>query len=98
MVFSQLTHLPIIFQVDEDVCERLDHFLGRNRLSFQKILVVTGSSFSYGIGKRIVSGKDWDFFKLLDNSLGEVDRLKVFCNQNQTDLIIAVGGGKVLDV
>lgn len=98
MIFSQLTNLPIIFQVDEDVFDRPDYFLERNRMAFQNVVVVSGSSYSFEIGQRILKNKDWGFFKILDNSSSEVERLKTHCGKNNTDLIISVGGGKVLDV
>ena len=98
MIFSQLTHLPIIFQVDEKIIKKIKYFFKRNKLSFNNILVVSGSSISKSYATKLVGKKGWEIFELKDNSLLEVDRLKKFCTKNQNDLLIAVGGGKVLDL
>lgn len=39
----------------------------------------------------------WKSYVLEDNTFDDVDELKVVCEKNRYDLIIAIGGGKVLD-
>jgi glycerol-1-phosphate dehydrogenase [NAD(P)+] len=97
MIFSQLTHLPIIFQVDEDIFARVGHLLERNKLSFNNILVVSGGSISYDLSIDLIRKYKWDSFVLSNNDFSEIEKLKAYCLHKKHDLIIAVGGGKVLD-
>ena len=97
MIFSQVTHLPIIFQVDEDIVRSIPSYLQRNKLNFNRILVVSGKSFSYKIASQIFDATGWDNYQIDDNSFEEVANLKSFCSNEQYDLILGVGGGKVLD-
>lgn len=97
MIFTQVTHLPIIFQVDENILETIPYNLQRNKLNFNKILVVSGKSFSFDIASLILKHTKWDYYLIDDNTIEEVNKLKNYCSKNQYDLILGVGGGKVLD-
>jgi glycerol-1-phosphate dehydrogenase [NAD(P)+] len=97
MIFSQLTNLPIIFQVDEDIYIKTQEFLERNKLLFNKILVVSGKSVSFGYASKITAASNWDNYILDDNTFVEIEKLKSICIEQGYDLLIAVGGGKILD-
>ncbi|WP_299212981.1 iron-containing alcohol dehydrogenase [uncultured Aquimarina sp.] len=97
MIFSQLTNLPIIFQVDEDIYTKVNGFLQRSKLSFHKILVVSGRSVSFSYASKIANQYGWDTYILNDNTFLEIEELKKKCINKGYDLIVAVGGGKILD-
>tara|TARA_R110002074_G_scaffold178220_4_gene341775 strand:- start:18866 stop:19930 length:1065 start_codon:yes stop_codon:yes gene_type:complete len=97
MIFSQLTNLPIIFQVDEDIYIKTKVFLERNKLSFNRILVVSGKSVSLSYASKIAAASNWDNYILEDNTFVDIEKLKSICIEEAYDLIIAVGGGKILD-
>ena len=97
MIYTQQANLPIIFQVDEGIILKVDEFLKRNKLFFTKPLVVSGQSFSLKHARKLVSKNTWDNFIIEDNSIKEVERLKAYVDINNIDLIIGVGGGKVID-
>lgn len=97
MIFSQLTNLPIIFQVDEDIYTKIDGFLHRNKLSFNRVLVVSGKSVSLSYASKIAIRFGWETYILNDNTFSEIEDLKKSCIIRRYDLIVAVGGGKILD-
>jgi len=97
MIYKQIAHLPIIFQVDEGIILETPEFLKRNKLVFSRVLVVSGKSNSYQLAKPLIEINGWKNYILGDNTFKNIDHLKTFVEKNRYDLIIAVGGGKVLD-
>lgn len=97
MVYKQQALLPIIFQVDEGIIHSIEEYLLRNKLTFTRILLVSGETKSYKVAAKINEHPAWDHYTIPVNNYIEVERLKKHCEKNRYDLIIAVGGGKVLD-
>ena len=97
MIYTQQSHLPIIFQVDEGIFLNISSYLERNKLLFTRPLVVSGQSMSSQYAKQISVENNWLNYLLESNTSIEVEKLKEFTNNNNIDLIIAVGGGKVID-
>lgn len=98
MIYKQLSYLPIIFQVDEGIYLDVQKFLQRNKLNFTKILVVSGKSYSYEYASKLFTLNKWESFILENNTNAEVENLKAVCEENRYDLLLAIGGGKVLDI
>jgi glycerol-1-phosphate dehydrogenase [NAD(P)+] len=98
MIFKQLAYIPIIFQVDEGILLNVSEFLHRNHLFFDKVLVVSGTTVSYSYALKLHELNGWENFVIKNNTFAEVERLKRHCEHNTSDLIIAIGGGKVLDI
>lgn len=99
MLYKQNVSLPVIFQVDENILEKLESYLERNALKFHRILVLSGSTQSKGIAKRIMfQNSELRRLEVFSNTFEEVERIKEYCLNNRVDLLIAVGGGKVLDL
>jgi len=97
MIYTQQSNLPIIFQVDEGIINDVNYYLNRNNLQFSNVLVVSGKTRSYRHAKQISKINNWSEFIIEDNTLSEVERLKNYINNNNIDLLIGVGGGKVID-
>lgn len=97
MIYKQLSYLPIIFQVDEGVICQVDVYLKRSKLSFTNVLVVAGKEYSKKIATKVVSKNKWTVYALQDNSYEDVEKLKEYVNAHNIDLLIGVGGGKVID-
>ncbi|MGN7205177.1 iron-containing alcohol dehydrogenase [Pedobacter sp. SAFR-022] len=98
MIYKQLAYIPIIFQVDEAILLSVPELLQRNNFYFNKVVVVSGKSFSSNYAVQLCQNNSWTHFVLKDNTFAEVERLKQFSETSNCDLIIAIGGGKVLDV
>lgn len=97
MIYKQQSFLPIIFQVDEGIIFKVNEFLKRNKLIFTNVVVVSGKSFSKKYASQIADKNNWDTYILEDNTSDDIEKLKHFVIENNTDLVVAVGGGKVID-
>lgn len=97
MIYTQQSSLPIIFQVDEGIILDVAHFLKRNNLAFPKVLVVSGENNSFHFAKKIAQKNNWINYTINDNTFKKVELLKDYINTNNIDLLIGVGGGKVID-
>lgn len=98
MIYKQLSYLPILFQVDEGIYLDIEKFLFRNKLRFNKILVVSGGTISREIAGKVVAKYGWEHRVIQSNAVEEVETLKEYSLSQKFDLLVAVGGGKVLDV
>lgn len=98
MIYQQQSHLPIIFQVDEGILSKINDFIGRNNLMFHRVLVVSGTTFSRKIADRIAEENNWEQYVIKDNTFADVEELKDLAEKKNVDLMIGVGGGKVIDV
>lgn len=98
MIYQQQSHLPIIFQVDENILLKINHFLKRNKLAFTNPLIITGQNHSKKYGKKLSELNDWETYLLHDNTFEDIELLKDYVLTHNHDLMIAVGGGKVIDV
>lgn len=97
-VYKQISFLPIIFQVGHDKLANVKEIIASKNLGFYRILLISGQSYSFEIAKSIELDNVTEHVFVESNSLSEVDRLSGIANQNRCDLLISVGGGKVLDV
>src|SRR5690606_32406122 len=98
MIYKQLAYIPIIFQVDEGILLSVQELLQRNNFYFNKVLIVSGKSYSADYAAQLSSMHGWEHFTLEDNTYTEVERLKQYSESCRCDLMIAIGGGKVLDI
>lgn len=97
MIHKQLVSLPIIFQIDEDVYEKVDVLIRKNNLFFKKILIISGMSYSFKFARILCAKLKCENYLLEDNSFKDVEVLKEKCTRENFDLVIALGGGKVQD-
>lgn len=98
MIYKQLAYIPIIFQVDEGIFLNVSEYLHRNNLFFHNILIVSGKSISQEYALQLQASNGWANFVVENNTYKEVERLKAHCEKSRCDLILAIGGGKVLDI
>lgn len=98
MIHGLFTSLPIIFQVEEGASSRILQHITRNKLSFDRIVIFCGGNFSLGVAKRIAADIHSDILLVNNNTLAEAEKLVDQVRLNRFDCIIAVGGGRVLDI
>lgn len=100
-VYTQVTYLPILLQVSRGAIAHLSTYLEQKSLLFKKVLVITGKTFSAKIATQVLEDprlSPWKHITIESNSLVEVEQLRDLIYQNSIDLIIGIGGGKVIDV
>lgn len=97
MIYKQLSYLPIIFQVDEGIILDVNNYIQRNKLFFQNVLIVSGQSHSKKYADQLAEANNWKTYILEENTFENVNTLKEYVVTNNHDLIVAIGGGKVLD-
>lgn len=99
MLHRQVVTLPIVFQVDEGILSNIEKYLERNSLFFSKILIISGATYSLEIANNILPKKQGiDRYVIESNDSICVERVKGLCYEGGYELLLAVGGGKVLDV
>ncbi|WP_242918072.1 iron-containing alcohol dehydrogenase [Pontibacter liquoris] len=90
--------LPTIFQVNENIIDKLPVFLKINNVPFKKILVVSGSTSSLKYAEIILASLPAASYIAYKNDENTVEAIKEYCLSNKIDLLIGVGGGSILDV
>tara|TARA_R110001599_G_scaffold1889_4_gene9886 strand:- start:339510 stop:340577 length:1068 start_codon:yes stop_codon:yes gene_type:complete len=97
-IYTQIAYLPIIFQVGHGKINNLQEILSSKNLKFNNILLLSGATHSNEMAKNI-SLEHLNHHEIVnDNTLEEVQRISEMVYINRYDLILAIGGGKVLDV
>ena len=100
-LYSQVANLPVLFQIETGSIHKIAKYLKDKNLRFRRVLIVSGASFSANVAKSMLDGpkaSKWQHLVIESNSTDEADRLQAYVFQNAIDLLVAVGGGKVLDV
>ncbi|HUQ65645.1 MAG TPA: iron-containing alcohol dehydrogenase [Flavitalea sp.] len=90
--------LPTIFQVNEDIIDKIPLFLKRAGSRFKKTLVVSGNSKSVAYAQMVLNSMEAESYTVQRNDLSTVENLKEYCLTNNVDLLIGVGGGSILDM
>lgn len=97
-IYNQIATLAIIFQIGNDLIKDIDKIILNKNLIFRRILIVSGNSVSKQIAEKvnleIIIGR----VVVIDNTFAEVNRISKIVTEENIDLVIGVGGGKVLDV
>jgi glycerol-1-phosphate dehydrogenase [NAD(P)+] len=91
-------HLPTIFQVNENIIEKIPYFLKQALVSFKNIVVVSGPTSSFEYAQTVLSSLNSESYIVYRNDLSTVEALKENCLSKNIDLLIGVGGGSILDI
>ena len=94
---KQVAHLPIIAQVNEGVILEIPDFLVRNNISLKNILIVSGASNSRQYAEQALTTMDARYY-VAEHDYAELEKLQYYCLSANIKLIIAIGGGYVLDL
>lgn len=97
-IYNQIASLPIIFQLGNNIIKDISSIIAAKNLIFHRILIVSGASFSSSLASSINFRGVVKYVAINDNTFDEVDRICNCVLDHKIDLIIGVGGGKVLDV
>lgn len=95
-IYSQHVSLPIIFHIEEGAINKVSAILNSKNFQFRKLLVITGGSYSLEILK--TSNIHYaSNYCVQSNTIAEVHSVCESINRLKYDLIIALGGGKIID-
>ncbi len=98
MLFTLATRLPVILSVGPGLLGSIDEIIAKHNLSFPNKLVVTMPVLKDIVTSQI-DGSCKDIFLVENYCLTEADRLIKYLEKCAPDtLILAVGGGQVIDV
>jgi glycerol-1-phosphate dehydrogenase [NAD(P)+] len=97
-IYNQIASLPIIFQIGNNIVYDLEEIISSKNLLFHKILILSGETFSQKLASQISIGGVVLREIVYDNTFAEVDRINKLLINKDIDLIIGIGGGKVLDL
>lgn len=97
-MYNSSVQLPAIFQINENIISQVSLFLERHNLCFNNILVISGNSRSFKYAEVILQSLEAKSYIIKINDETSVEILKDYCLSNETDLLIGVGGGSILDV
>jgi glycerol-1-phosphate dehydrogenase [NAD(P)+] len=89
---------PEIFRIYEAFDYDLDRLLQEKNFYFDKIVLVTGLSYSADIGSRFISSSIKEHVKIDKATFNELERVKSFIKIHRVNLILGVGGGSVIDI
>lgn len=99
MLYKQVVNLPIIFQVDENIIDKIGFYLKRNFLDFKNVAVLSGITFSYPIACKLCQENGWKHISINEDANSNlIEKLKEEVNKEQFNLIIGVGGGNIIDI
>lgn len=97
-IYNQIASLPIIFQIGNNIVHDLEHIISSKNLIFHKILILSGETFSENLASQIILKNVILREIVYDNTFFEVERINKLVINQDIDLIIGIGGGKVLDL
>jgi len=100
-LYYQVTNLPLLYQIGPGLIGRIPEILEEKNLTFRRVLLLSGSSFSGRIADEVLASpgcRGWLRHAVSEGSTEEVDSIAKTLMTQPVELIVAVGGGKVIDV
>jgi glycerol-1-phosphate dehydrogenase [NAD(P)+] len=93
--------IPVFFVVEEGVVKALPQIIERENLLFKRFILVSGPTFTKKVAdivEGILQGKIAGRVMVRSNKFEEVENLKREIETIKPDAVLAVGGGRVIDV
>jgi glycerol-1-phosphate dehydrogenase [NAD(P)+] len=101
MIYNQVVSLPVLIENVDLRDVDLAGLFGQANLQFNSVLVLTGASESAALARRVIERNARQFqFELRDHIKADkraADELRQAVERDGHDLILGVGGGRVLD-
>ncbi|GAV22173.1 iron-containing alcohol dehydrogenase family protein [Carboxydothermus pertinax] len=100
-LFNRFISLPLFIRIEENLRYSLKTVIRESNFYFENPLFITGGENTRIVAREVAEGfqaPKFQFYYIADNSLGEINNLKEKINGVNPDLLVAVGGGRVIDV
>ena len=101
MLLQRVLNIPFFFNIGDGCSAAIGDILAEHNLTFRRPVIVTGSTQTTDIGaeiQRSAAFRSARMIKVRDNTYAEVARLREALLATSSDLVVAVGGGKIQDV
>ncbi len=92
----RLINIPIFLEIGDGIISRFDEILKKNNVSFEKPLILSGPTSSKVLAGTEIFRK-FDKKIITSNETGDLLKLKSSLYGKGYDLLIAAGGGRVID-
>ncbi len=92
-------NIPNFFYVEEGTKERISEILSKEGMELNRCLIVSGNGYTKKIADEIAKDLDSCIVRLSieKNDVNAIESIKQSIINNEISLLIAVGGGKVID-
>jgi glycerol-1-phosphate dehydrogenase [NAD(P)+] len=100
-MLGRATPVPVFLAVESGVASRIGAALRRFHLAFDRVLITSGSGVTHLLADRVASGLPGTQVQRLTigaNDDGRVEQCLASLRLTRSEAVIAVGGGRVLDV
>jgi len=100
-LFNRFISLPLFIKIEENLRFGLKSIIRESNFYFENPLFITGGENTRKVAEEAANSFTTArrfFFPVKDNSIMEIAALKEKINEINPDILIAVGGGRVIDV
>ncbi|MFH1537183.1 MAG: iron-containing alcohol dehydrogenase family protein [Patescibacteria group bacterium] len=88
--------VPLFIKIDQDL--QIYRILDEYNINFDNSLIVTTKNTKNRLEDKLFENLENNFYFVSENSIDEGDKLIADINKNKYDLLICIGGGRVLDI
>ena len=97
-IFGSNVSLPILVRIEDNLLDRVHELLCESNLLFTKPLIVTMSE-TLSMAEKVKAGFAQPYIhEIEDNSYPQVEAVEAAIDELRPDVLIGVGGGRVVDV
>jgi len=97
-IFGSSVSLPILVRIEEDLLNKVNELLCESSLLFTKPIIITMRDIR-SLADRVAAGfKEPEVHLIEDNSYHEVEAVEAAIDEVRPDVLLGVGGGRVIDV
>jgi len=102
-LITRVVDIPLFLYIENGCIEKIGEILSENNLSFENILLLSGTSTFKVAGKRVADilkglGKTVEVMNIPDSTIETAEAVTAHIKDSSCNLVISVGGGKVIDV
>ena len=88
--------VPLFIKIDQDL--RINKILQDYHIDFKNSLIVTTENTKNRIDEKLLEKIEASFYFINENSILESNKLATEIKKDNYDLLICIGGGRVLDI
>ncbi len=92
-------NIPNFFYIERNIIDKLSLLLKNENIAANNILIISGINYTSKIADIIAKSLDLKYIRLSidSNDINTINKIKEVIINNNIELVVSVGGGKVLD-